>query len=90
MRPFRLMHSRQVCAGSGGHANDEPFAPVLERTASAFKNSSWPRACLVSSTQRVHFQRGGAIPEDLGTRSLPAFVYVLSVPRASRPGWQLD
>jgi len=90
MRPFRLMHSRRFYAGSGGHADNEPAVPALGRTASARKIISWPPASLVSSTQRVHLLRDGAVPEDLSARTLPAFVYVFSIPWASSPGRKLD
>ena len=94
MRPFRPVHSRPFRPGL---ANRQYSESAIARTATVCKNLSLPSGSLVSSSQRVHLQLGGAYhisqpiqQESAGPRSRRLFVYVLTAPWAGRRGSRLD
>ena len=90
MRPFRLKHSRYSCASFGSHAHNEPAVLNLGETAHERKNSGSPPASLLSSTQRVQAQPGGAAAEGASAYSHSALLRVFTVPWAGSRWRQLD
>jgi hypothetical protein len=73
--------------GSGGQGNNEAAAPAKSQAANALKSAGPPAVSLLSSTQRVQAQSGGAVAESEGAYSHSLLPNVFAVPTRAAVGW---